>query len=153
MWINAFKSNSRKMPTFSFDLKSGYHHIEIASEHQTFLGFSWKFHQAEGCQYIFFGVAFWFIYSALHFHQMCSSLGKVFSFAGGKKSYLFGWWSPIENDYQVCKTLYSRIKEDLRRVGFAANSEKSIWEPVQSIVWLGFCWNSHHKWYNLYYGE
>ena len=31
---------------FSFDLISGYHHIEIASEHQTFLGFSWKFHQA-----------------------------------------------------------------------------------------------------------
>ena len=30
----------------SFDLKSGYHHLEVASEHQTFLSFSWKFHQA-----------------------------------------------------------------------------------------------------------
>ena len=27
---------------FSFDLKSGYHHIDIAEEHQTFLGFSWR---------------------------------------------------------------------------------------------------------------
>jgi len=27
---------------FSFDLKSGYHHIAIAQEHQTFLGFSWR---------------------------------------------------------------------------------------------------------------
>ena len=27
---------------FSFDLKSGYHHIDIAHEHQTFLGFSWR---------------------------------------------------------------------------------------------------------------
>ena len=27
---------------FSFDLKSGYHHIDIAQEHQTFLGFSWR---------------------------------------------------------------------------------------------------------------
>ena len=26
---------------FSFDLKSGYHHIDIAEKHQTFLGFSW----------------------------------------------------------------------------------------------------------------
>ena len=48
----------------------------------------------------------------------------------------------IENDYRVCKMLSSRIREDLRRVGFVANAEKSIWEPVQSIVWLGFCWNS-----------
>lgn len=27
---------------FSFDLKSGYHHVDIAQEHQTFLGFSWR---------------------------------------------------------------------------------------------------------------
>ena len=27
---------------FSFDLKSGYHHIEIFEGHQTYLGFSWK---------------------------------------------------------------------------------------------------------------
>ncbi|CAB4030460.1 Hypothetical predicted protein, partial [Paramuricea clavata] len=27
----------------SFDLKSGYHHIEIHPEYQTFLGFAWKF--------------------------------------------------------------------------------------------------------------
>ena len=28
---------------FSFDLKSGYHHIDIFPDHQTFLGFSWVF--------------------------------------------------------------------------------------------------------------
>jgi hypothetical protein len=27
---------------FSFDLKSGYHHVDIYNEHQTFLGFAWK---------------------------------------------------------------------------------------------------------------
>ena len=27
---------------FSFDLKSGYHHVEISQEYQTYLGFSWK---------------------------------------------------------------------------------------------------------------
>ena len=48
----------------------------------------------------------------------------------------------IENDYWVCKTLSSRTREDLRRVGFVANAEKSIWDPVRCIVWLGFCENS-----------
>ena len=28
---------------FSFDLKSGYHHVEIHPEHTQFVGFSWKF--------------------------------------------------------------------------------------------------------------
>ena len=27
---------------FSFDLKSGYHHIEISPDDQKYLGFSWK---------------------------------------------------------------------------------------------------------------
>ena len=27
---------------FSFDLKSGYRHVDISQEHQTFLGFSWR---------------------------------------------------------------------------------------------------------------
>ena len=28
--------------TFKFDLKSGYHHVDMFEEHQTYLGFSWK---------------------------------------------------------------------------------------------------------------
>ena len=33
---------------FAFDLKSGYHHVEIARHHQKFLGFKWK-----GQNYVF----------------------------------------------------------------------------------------------------
>ena len=32
---------------FSFDLKSGYHHVDIAEVHQKYLGFSWW-----GCYYV-----------------------------------------------------------------------------------------------------
>ena len=46
----------------------------------------------------------------------------------------------IGNDYGACKTFPSRIKEHLRRIGFVANAEKYIWEPVQSIGRLGLCW-------------
>ena len=28
---------------FKFDLKSGYHHVDVFEEHQTYLGFSWKY--------------------------------------------------------------------------------------------------------------
>ena len=39
-WKIAMAYFSRGAYMFSFDLKSGYHHIDIAHEHQTFLGFS-----------------------------------------------------------------------------------------------------------------
>ena len=28
---------------FTWDLRSGYHHVDICVEHQTYLGFSWRF--------------------------------------------------------------------------------------------------------------
>ena len=55
-WRVALSYFEKDAYMFLFDLKSGYHHIEIASEHQTFLGFSRKFHQAEGFQYFVFSV-------------------------------------------------------------------------------------------------
>ena len=73
---------------------------------------------------------------------MCSSFAKVLAVARGKIAICLDDGLVIGNDYGVCKTLSSRIKEDLRRVGFVANAEKSIWDPVQGIIWLGLCWNS-----------
>ena len=45
----------------TFDLKSGYHHVDIAEEHWKYLGFSW-----EGKFYCFVS-ALWFIYCTLCF--------------------------------------------------------------------------------------
>ena len=42
---------------FTFDLKSGYHHIEIFPDHRQYLGFSWRFD---------FGVKY-FVFSVLPF--------------------------------------------------------------------------------------
>ena len=41
-WKIAMAYFAKDAYMFSFDLKSGYHHIEIAQEHQTFLQFSWR---------------------------------------------------------------------------------------------------------------
>ena len=41
-WKIALSYFMREAFMFSFDLKSGYHHIEIFEGHQTYLGFSWK---------------------------------------------------------------------------------------------------------------
>ena len=55
---------------FSFDLKSGYHHIDISPEHRKFLAFSWSF--ADGSDRYFMHVfcfAFRAFFSALHIYE------------------------------------------------------------------------------------
>ena len=39
---------------FTFDLKSGYHHVDICSTHQKYLGFAWYFNNV--ARYFTFGV-------------------------------------------------------------------------------------------------
>ena len=41
-WKTAMSYFVKDAYMFSFDLKNGYHLIDIAQEHQTFLGFSWR---------------------------------------------------------------------------------------------------------------
>ena len=48
----------------------------------------------------------------------------------------------IDNTYESCKVVSSKVKRDLGSAGFVLNGEKSIWEPRQVIVWLGLHWNS-----------
>ena len=91
-WRVALSYFEKDAKMFSFDLKSGYHHIEIPSEHQTFLGFSWKFHQAEGLdrdrKYFVFSVLPFGLSTAPYIFTKC--VGKVLAVARGKNSYLFG---------------------------------------------------------------
>ena len=41
-WKRAMSYFARGAYMCSFELKSGYHHVEIFEGHQTYLGFSWK---------------------------------------------------------------------------------------------------------------
>ena len=51
---------------FTFDLKSGYHHVDIHEDYQKYLGFSWKF---GGCEvFCFYCSSFWFVLCPVYFH-------------------------------------------------------------------------------------
>ena len=53
-WNIAISYFNRGDFLFTFDLKSGYHHVEIFPEHTKFLSFSWDF--GEGSRYFFLQV-------------------------------------------------------------------------------------------------
>ena len=55
-WKTAMSYFARGAYMFSFDLKSGYHHVEIFEGHQTYLGFSWKHSNSNQVKFYVFTV-------------------------------------------------------------------------------------------------
>ena len=122
---------------FKFDLKSGYHHVEIFPEHRKYLAFSWDFGDSV-VKYFQFTVLPFGLSSAPYLvtkllkpiltSWRCKGIPMAIFLDNG----LGGGVSTIKtkiNSLTVCA--------DLTRYGFLINEEKSLWEPVQVITWLG----------------
>ena len=121
---------------FKFDLKSGYHHLDIYPPHQTYLGFSWVIDGQE--RYFCFTVLpFGLSSSPYIFTELLRPLVKFWRY--------HGLLIVIYTDDGICISIgleqalrNSRfIKDSLKKAGFVANSEKSVWFPTQFLEWLG----------------
>lgn len=44
--------------------------------------------------------------------------------------------------FQEAKVVSSEIQGDLDKLGFLLAEDKSHWDPVQELVWLGLVWNT-----------
>ena len=113
---------------FSFDLRSGYHHIEIFECHQTYLGFSWKHGSSNFTKFYVFTVLPFGLSSAPHiFTKTLKPLEKHWRHQGICIAiFLDDGWA-IERDRQVCSSIAKAVKTDLGEAGFITNDEKSIW--------------------------
>ena len=142
-WKIALSYFEKGAHMFSFDLKSGYHHIEIAEEHQTYLGFSWNLQGSQSSRYFVFAVLPFGLSTAPYIFTKCvRPLQMYWRFQGVKIAVFLDDGFVIDNTYESCKVVSSKVKRDLGSAGFVLNDEKSVWEPRQVIVWLGLRWNS-----------
>ena len=118
---------------FSFDLKSGYHHVDIAQIHQKYLGFSWKNR--------------FFVFTVLPF-GLCSA---CYIFTKLMRPLVRYWWSRglravvyiddglcAENGKQPACAASQLVFQTLDQAGFAVQPVKSVREPTQRLTWLGF---------------
>jgi len=127
----------------SFDLKSGYHHIDIHPDYQSFLGFGWKFSGDSSFRYFVFTVLPFGLSSAPYiFTKVLKPLEKYWRIQGVNIALFLDDGLLIEYEENACRSLSRNIKSDLNSSGFITNDEKSTWEPCQSIQWLGLVWNS-----------
>lgn len=125
---------------YSFDIKSGYHHVDIFPDDWQFLGFSWVFNGV--CKYYVFTVLpFGLSTGPYIFTKIMRPLVKHW------RSKTFKIVVYLDDGLGVCPSFTSCeeqslcVKSDLCKSGFVANVEKSIWEPTQCTKWLGLNWD------------
>jgi len=114
---------------YKFDLRSGYHHFDVASSSQTYLGFSWK----EKC-YVFTVLPFGLSSSPYIFTKCLRPLVKHWRKCGIRiVLYLDDGWG-TNGDLDSCYKDSSFVLKSLNDAGFVVNKEKSVWKPCQELL-------------------
>ena len=122
---------------FSFDLKSGYHHIDIHPEQTQYLGFSWKFGNI--IRYFKFLVLPFGLSSAPYIFTKIMRVMVKKCRSEGKEIILYlDDGLGIGNSLSEANVHAKAIHKDLIEAGFILNDEKSKWQPRQTCQWLGF---------------
>ena len=121
----------------SFDLKWGYHHVDIFPDQSKYLSFSWTFLCGRTRFFEFTVLAFGLSSAPYLFTKLLKPLVRKWrSGAKGIVVYLDdGLGSAV--DYNNAKTASLPAHADLCHPGFLANESKCVWEPTQVISWLG----------------
>ena len=126
---------------FTWDLKSGYHHVDISPDHQKYLGFAWPFDGV--LRYFTFAVLPFGLSSACFcFTKLLRPLVKRWR-SMGHNSFVYlddGFGSQPERMSAVAAAFIQR--KDLASSGLLVNEEKSHWVPMQVGEWLGFVINT-----------
>ena len=124
---------------FSFDLKSGYHHVDIAMVHQKYLGFSWQ-----GAYYVFTVLPFGLSTACYMFTKLLRSLVSYWRGKGIRiVMYLDDGIGAAAGETEAIRAS-KIVQSTLEQAGFRANTEKSIWQPTQRLQWLGFVLDLAH---------
>ena len=118
---------------FSFDLKSGYHHVDIAEVHHKYLGFSWG-----GCYYVFTVLPFGLSTACYMFTKLLRPLVRYWRSRGTRiVVYLDDGLGAAAGSAEALNAS-ELVQTTLKQAGFVVNEEKSVWQPTQRLQWLGF---------------
>ena len=143
-WKVALSYFEKDAYMFSFDSKSGYHHIEIHEDHQTFLGFAYK-----DRNYVFTVVPFGLSTAPYIFTKVLKPLEKHWRQNRISIAVFLddGWWT--EKDLSKCIGQSKTVRTDIVNAGFIQNDVKSIRTSTKIIIWLGLKWNSERGTFSI----
>ena len=126
---------------YKFDLKSGYHHIDICQPHQQFLGFQWALGGAKNRYFCFTVLPFGLSSAPYLFTKIFRPLVRYWRGLGIHLVLYLDDGAGCENDFLSTQHCSDIVRSDLVRAGLVPNCDKSVWTPVQRLEWLGISWD------------
>ena len=118
---------------FTFDLKSGYHHVDIYEPHQKFLGCEWH---AKFCQFTV--LPFGLSTACYIFTKLMRALVKYWRSCGIRVVMFLDDGIGMDKGEMPAIQASNVVQKSLRRAGFLDHPEKCMWTPSTKISWLGF---------------
>ena len=122
---------------FTFDLKSGYHHVDICPTQYKYLGFSWK---GDGTEhyYVFTVLPFGLATACYIFTKLLRPLVKLWRSKGVKIVVYLDDGIGAATGRVGADLATVLVRDTLDKAGFVVHAEKSHWEPSTTARWLGF---------------
>ena len=121
---------------FKFDLKSGYHHFDIHADYYQYLGFSWVIDGIERF-FVFTVLVFGLSSAARIFTKMLRPLSTYFRNLGIKIAFYLDDGAGAAKTELLAEQDSRVVLDTLNKAGLMVNYEKSVWDPVQRMTWLG----------------
>ena len=135
-WKVALSYYSKNCFMYSFDFKSGYHHIDIDERYQEFLGFSWDF--GRGKRFFMFTVLPFGLASAGHiFTKTVRCLVSHWRAQGLRILVYLDDGLGFGETFEHALFCSNKVRQDVIDSGFVPQEEKCDWLPSQESVFLG----------------
>ena len=152
-FVNLHKFKYEDLKTFSelfdqddffvtFDLTSGYHHVDIHPEHRKYLGFHWTFSNGQTKYFIFNVLPFGLSSACYIFTKLLRPFVKKWRSEGIKSIIFIDDGICGGQGFNYTESIARVIIKDLRDGGWLINFGKSSLIPRQVGKWLGVIINT-----------
>ena len=121
----------------NYDLKSGYHHLNIHPASQKYLGFQWTFADGKSEYFEFTVLPFGLNVACYVFTKILRPVVKYWRDAGIKMVTYLDDGLGAQPTKSLAESATKLIFNTLISAGFCINHEKSNFTPVQRGKWLG----------------
>ena len=108
----------------TFDLISGYHHVDVHPKSQTYLGFEWK-----GSHYVFTVLPFGLATACYVFTKLLRPVVKYLRAKGVRVVVYIDDGIAVGDGFDQTAAISELIRSTLHKAGFVLNEEKSVLMP------------------------
>ena len=126
----------------TFDLESGYHHVDIFPPHRKYLGFSWRFPNGQIRYFQFNVLPFGLSSTCYAFTKLLRPLVKRWRGFGYSSVVYLDDGITGRRSFDLALRASNQVRQDLKDCGLTANEQKCTWFPLQIGEWLGMIINT-----------